>query len=332
MRIAVVIVNYNAGPHLARTLEALAAQQRPADRIVVVDNASHDGSLAACAAWPAVEVLASSTNDGFAAANNRAVAHVDDCDWVALLNPDAFPDADWLAALEAAAGRHPEVPLFASQQRLADDPTRLDGVGDVYHVSGLAWRGYHLAPTATGPQQDTDVFSACAAAAFCRRDVFLALGGFDERFFAYMEDVDFGFRVRLAGYRCLYVPAARVLHVGSGTSSVGSDFAVYHGHRNLVWTFAKNMPGWWGLRYLPQHLLLTAVTAVHFVARGQGRVFWRAKRDALRGLRGVLASRRRTPTTRVASRREVGRVMAHGWITPYRAHLSRARSADFGVP
>lgn len=332
MRIAVVIVNYNAGRHLARSLDAVAAQRRAADRVIVVDNASTDGSLSACTGRAGVDVLASSSNDGFAAANNRAVAHAADCDWIAFLNPDAFPEPDWLAVLEAAVARHPDTPLFACRQLLDADPTRLDGTGDVYHVSGLAWRRDHLASTSHGAHEDGEVFSACGAAAFCRRDVFVALGGFDARFFAYMEDVDLAFRLRLAGYRCVYVPAASVRHVGSGTTSVRSDFAVYHGHRNLVWTFVKNMPGWWLLRYLPQHLLLTGVTAMRFMARGQGLVFWRAKRDAVLGLRAVLADRRAVQQARHVADRAVLDAMQHGWLAPYRAHLSRAQSADFVVP
>ena len=96
-----------------------------------------------------------------------------------------------------------------------------------------------------------EIFAPCAAAALYRRAAFLEAGGFDEHFFCYMEDVDLGFRLRLLGYRCGYAPAAIVHHVGSGTTGARSPFTVYHGHRNLVWTYVKNMPTPWFWLYLP---------------------------------------------------------------------------------
>lgn len=332
MRIAVIIVNHNAGVYLARTLGALSDQRRPPDRVVVVDNASSDGSAAVCSQHIGVELIDSAVNLGFAEANNRAARLVADCDWIAFLNPDAFPEPDWLLELQQATLRHPDVPLFASRQLMAHDPTRLDGAGDGYHVSGLAWRHLHGAPVAESPETDAEVFSACAAAALCRRDVFLDLGGFDSRFFAYMEDVDFGFRLRLAGYRCVYVPSATVLHVGSGTSSERSDFATYHGHRNVVWTFVKNMPGWWIWRYLPQHLLMTAVAAAHVSARGQLLLFMRAKLHAIRGLREMLASRRQVQQLRCTSLTGIRAAMTAGWLRACLAFLARRTTIRTTVP
>jgi GT2 family glycosyltransferase len=162
------------------------------------------------------------------------------------------------------------------------------------------------------------VFAPCAAAALYRRDALVKVGGFDESYFAYLEDVDLGFRLRLAGYRCLYVPDAVVRHVGSATTGgQRSDFSVYHGHRNLVWTYFKNMP--WPLfwLYLPQHILLNFVSIVYFALRGQGRVILRAKWDALKGLPRILKERRRIQKSRRVSSSELRRVMTKGLLTPY---------------
>ncbi len=117
----------------------------------------------------------------------------------------------------------------------------------------------------TDPEPEREVFSACAAAALYRRDVFEALGGLDEDFFCYMEDVDLGFRLRLAGWGCTYVPTAVVHHVGSATSGRRSHFTTYHGHRNLVWVFFKNMPGALLWLYLPQHFSLTSSSVALFL-------------------------------------------------------------------
>ena len=130
MRVAVLIVNWNAGAYLKAALAALANQRRPADRILVVDNASTDGSPEAVARFPGVELIALHENVGFAAGNNIAAAAVTDCDWLAFLNPDAFPEPEWLERLMRAVEEHPEIAMFASELRLASDPAKLDGAGD----------------------------------------------------------------------------------------------------------------------------------------------------------------------------------------------------------
>jgi len=324
LKIAVIVVNWNGGLDLRRCLEALAAQERPAERVLVVDNASSDGSLErALPALPAAEALAMGANVGFAAANNAALRACADCDWVALLNPDAFPRPDWLGRLAAAAAAAPAFSAFASQLRQAGQEALLDGTGDVYHVSGLAWRDGHGAAV---PDRDAprEVFSPCAAAALYRRDALLEAGGFDERYFCYLEDVDLGFRLRLRGHRCLYVPDAVVLHVGSGSTGRGSDFSTYHGHRNLVWTFFKDMPAALLALYLPQHLLLNAASVAWFAARGQARVILKAKWDALRGLPAVLRERRRVQGGRRVGGSELRRSMARGWLRPYAPRVRRA--------
>ena len=323
MKIAVIVVNWNAGDWLRRCLDSIAAQERRPDRVLVVDNASTDGSLEAALRFhPRVEALRLDANVGFAAANNRAIAACADCDLVALLNPDAFAAPAWLARLEAAAERHPEHASFASQIRLASDDRLLDGAGDVYHVSGLAWRAGHgmPAPASDAPRE---VFAPCAAAALYRRGALEDTGGFDETYFCYLEDVDLGFRLRLRGHRSLYVPEALVHHVGSGTTGRGSDFSTYHGHRNLVWTFVKDMPAPLLALYLPQHLLLSLASVAWFAAKGRGRVILRAKWDALRGLKAALAGRKRAQSGRRVSLRDLRRAMAHGWLTPYFGRAGR---------
>ena len=109
-----------------------------------------------------------------------------------------------------AARHNPEYSFFASKLISADNPRVLDGAGDNYHVSGLVWRRGH-GNTAQGEMNaPREVFAPCAAAALYRRSALIDVGGFDEDFFCYVEDVDLGFRLRLAGHRCLYVPQAVV--------------------------------------------------------------------------------------------------------------------------
>ena len=325
MRVAVLIVNWNAGAYLEATLAALAKQRRPADRIIVVDNASTDGSREAVARLPGVELITLDDNVGFAAGNNIGAEAAADCDWLAFLNPDAFPEPEWLERMMRAVEQHPGIAMFASELRLASDPSRLDGAGDAYHVSGLPWRIAHGEDAPTGQAEPREVFSPCAAAALVRRDIFNQVHGFDTSFFCYLEDVDLAFRLRLLGHRCLYVPGAVVRHVGSGTTGTRSAFAIYHGHRNLVWAWVKNMPGWRLWLYAPQHVLLTLVSLIRFGWIGHGRTIVRAKIDAVAGLRRAISERRKIQRTRAAAGREVMATMSRGWLTPYQTHRDRRR-------
>ena len=322
--VSVVIVNFNAGRHLSRCLRQLAEQTFANFEALVLDNASSDGSFdqaAAALADPRFQFIALGANPGFAAANNRG-AKLARGRWLACLNPDAFPHADWLEALLAAAGRHPEAGMFASLQLDAKDPSLLDGAGDCYHAFGLAWRGGYGQPSAC-PLPEAPVFSACAAAALYDRARFLALGGFDERFFCFFEDVDLGFRWRLSGGSCVLVPAAVVEHLGSASSSQISGFAHYHGTRNAVWCFVKNMPGPLVWLCLPGHVALMTLMLVSAWRHGQGRFIARALIDAVGGLAETWRQRRAVQTRRAIGWAQVARVLAWSpaWLATRRPRL-----------
>ena len=130
----------------------------------------------------------------------------------------------------------------------------------------------------------TSWLSPSGGAGFYRRSAYVEAGGLCERFFCYYEDVDLGFRLRLLGYRCLFLPDAVVHHVGSALTGKGSDFSVYYVHRNFVWTYVRNMPGRLFWTYLPAHLAANLASIAVFVRKGQGRAILRAKRDALWGV------------------------------------------------
>ncbi len=316
-----IVVNFNGGAMLNRCLESIQSQSLQPARVIVIDNASCDGSATAAeAAFPEFTFVAFTENAGFAAANNFAAKIVNDCDWIALLNPDASASSNWLENLYAAMREYSGFDFFGSRMLMDGDPDRLDGAGDVYHVNGLYWRrGYGSA--AAGFLQASEVFSPCAAAALYRADLFREIGGFDESFFCYAEDIDLGFRLRLAGYRCLYAPEAVAYHVGSATTGgQHSDFSVYHGHRNLVWTYVKNMP--WPLfwLYLPQHILLNLISLVWFSLRGQTRVIFKAKWDAVKELPRILRERKKIQSKRFVSAWELRRAMAKGLFLPYFRH------------
>ena len=313
-KVTVVIVNWNGEHFLDRCLSALLAQTVVPHEIILVDNASSDASLDIVRGFPLVSLLAQKENLGFARGNNLAIEMADtESEWIALLNPDAFVEPCWLEVLLSAVRENPRVDVFGSRLVNAADSTVLDGEGDAYHVSGRVWRLGRGEPVPSNSELGHEVFSLCAAAALYRRNALLEVGGFDEDFFCYVEDVDLGFRLRLAGYCCLYVPSSVAHHVGSGTTGgQHSDFATYHGHRNLVWTYVKNMPAVLFWAFLPLHLAMNLAALLVVTLRGQGAVIFRAKRDAVLGLPKMWKKRRQVQRNRVVSWRAILHVMEKG--------------------
>jgi len=304
-RVSVVVVNYNGGSLLNDCLRSLRDQTYPIERIFVMDNGSSDGSLASSDTYPNLEKVALGFNYGFAEGNNLAFERCE-TEFVALLNPDAVADPRWIQELVEAAEAHPEAGAFGSRQMQHGSESILDGTGDVYHASGLVWRRRYGKPVSPGDLQAGSVFSACGGAAFYRTAAIKAVGGFDRRFFCYVEDVDLGFRLQLAGWPCRYVPSALVHHVGgASTGGARSDFSLYHGHRNVVWTFVKNMPGLLFWLLLPAHVAMNIVTLIVFAARGYGRIIVKAKYDAVRGLPEVIRSRKAVQAGRRAGVLEI---------------------------
>lgn len=315
--VAVIVVNWNSGQYLKKCLQSLKDQTYAPSRVLIVDNDSSDGSMddldQLFCDW---EFIRLEKNTGFACANNLAASKVDDCDWVAFLNPDAFAHTDWLEKLILAVERFPDVKMFGSHM-LGYENGLIDGTGDIYHVSGVAWRRDHGLKPSKVNRESGEIFSPCAAASLISREAFIEAEGFDEHFYCYNEDVDLSFRLRLIGHRCIYVSDAVVEHVGSGTTSRYSDFAVYHGQRNLVWSYFRNMPGVWFWIYLPQHILFSVVALVWFSLRGKAAAVFKARWDALKGLPRVLKLRKQTQGSRTVSGEKVVESMSRGFWVPY---------------
>ncbi|HVY06723.1 MAG TPA: glycosyltransferase family 2 protein [Burkholderiales bacterium] len=311
--VLVIIVNFNAGALLSDAVEGMRRQTFTNYRLLVVDNASTDDSISLMLErFPEVEVLHAGSNIGFAAANNLAVKSMPGSHWLALLNPDAVPEPDWLRRLVEAGRHRTDVGSLASRTLDAADPRVLDGAGDAYHVSGRYWRRGHGAVASVCHAKSEEIFSACAAAALYSRAAWEQVGGMDESFFCYGEDVDLGFRLQLAGYGCLYLAEAIALHHGSAVTGRRSDFSIYHGQRNIVWVFVKNMPATLFWMLLPYHLLLNVVALLDFALHGRGRVAARAKLDALRGVARAWEKRAQVKRLRQISTGRLWRAFARG--------------------
>jgi N-acetylglucosaminyl-diphospho-decaprenol L-rhamnosyltransferase len=307
--ISVVVVVYESGPTLAECLAAVRAQTWRDYEVILVDNASSDRTAQAAAkADPAIQLIENSSNLGFAAAVNQGAAAARG-DWLAFLNPDAFAEPEWLARLVAATEVNPGVHCFTSRQLMADDPTKLDGLGDVMALAGYPFRGGYTHPD-PGVLEPGWVFSACGGAMLIDRELFLKLGGFDERLFCYCEDVDLGYRLRLVGEPTLLVPDAVVRHVGSAsTGGARSDFAVFHGTRNRFWVFVKDTPAALFWLTLPLHILATLVLFARHATRGEVVTPIKGLAAGIRHIGVALEARREAQATRTASSWEIARAM-----------------------
>ncbi len=258
---SIIIVNYNGGDYLRRCVEALLEQTENRFECFIMDNGSTDGSLETLPKLDArftIEKLGD--NLGFAKANNLGAAKAK-ADWMVCLNPDAFAHPNWLEELLKTPALADNVTMAGSRQNMALEPGVLDGLGDCYHLFGLAYRaGCGHADDAYEFAATREVFGPCAAAALYHRETFLRLGGFDERFFTYHEDVDLAYKMRRDGGICIQNNMAVVDHISSGIAGRASEFAVYHGTRNRVWTFLKNTPRILLPVLLPAHIATNLFT------------------------------------------------------------------------
>lgn len=280
--ISVIIVNYNGGSYLQEAVQSLSRQTFRDFELILADNASTDGSMDGLQldALPEVHLIRNEDNLGFAVANNRAAATAKG-KWIVLLNPDCSVTEDWLASLVNAAQTHPDCKTFTSAQYNLDDKTLLDGTGDAYFICGFPWRGGFGRPASELPESGW-CFSACGAGAMYDRELFQMQGGFDERFFCYCEDVDLGFRLQLLGHDCRFVREAVIYHAGSGISGRESPFTTYHGTRNRVWTYVKNMPLPLLIMTLPGHVALSLYLLIRNIGSPRFKPMWKGLMDGAR--------------------------------------------------
>lgn len=307
-RVTVIIVAYNSRSHFSRLKTALERQTLPF-KLMVLDNASRCEDRADINDFPAgAELFQSEKNLGFAGGNNFVAEKVT-TPFIALLNPDAFPEPDWLAALLDAAERHPNAGAIGSLQISAADPNRLDGFGDCYAPMGAYWRGGYGAPVESALLREGEVFSACAAAALYRTDAWREVGGFDSDYFCYCEDVDLCFRLRLLGWRVIQTHNAIVYHVGGGSSRTPSRFSDYYAMRNGIWTFHKNVPALLYWFMTPIHVLLLMRYLLGSVRNGRWAGVSSGIYDGLITLPRIWRSRMTIQRARKIGTAEIARAM-----------------------
>ena len=258
MRAAIVIPNWNGAKWLTGCLDAVAAQTRPPDEVIVVDDASHDDSVDVAARHPlAPRVLALPDNGGFGRAVNHGIRAAG-TDAVALVNVDVVLAPDWLERTVRVLEDDPKAAAVATKMVAMFDPGVLDDTGDFLRRDGSAEQRGRFRRDRGLFDEPGEVWGACAGAALYRRDAVLGIGGFEERFVMYLEDVDLALRLRLAGWGCRYEPAI-ARHHGASAEAHRSRTVMGWVARNTLLIVAKYFP----LRWLPYVLYRQVAWAYH---------------------------------------------------------------------
>ena len=226
-RSTIIIPNYNGMAYLENCLASLRGE--PA-RVIVVDNGSTDGSRELVQEkFPKVRLISLDRNYGFCRAVNRGM-EASETTYVILLNNDTEAQPGFVKALEKAMDGDERVFSGAARMVRMDAPSRIDDAGDYYCALGWAFAAGRDKP-AENYDAPREIFSACGGACIYRRRILQKIGMLDENHFAYLEDVDLGYRARLYGFRNLYVPGAVVRHAGSASS--GSRYNAFKGNSNI---------------------------------------------------------------------------------------------------
>ena len=280
IKTTIIIPNYNGLSFMEPCFESLKEQTVRDFKVLVVDNGSTDGSVE----WlkeHRVPSIFLKENTGFSGAVNTGIRAAD-TPYVLLLNNDTRVEPGFVAAMERAMDQSPKIFSVSSRMIQMYHPELLDDAGDMYSILGWAYqRG--VGRSVNLYQKSCRVFSACAGAAIYRRAVFDEIGLFDELHFAYLEDIDVGWRAKLYGYDNVFCPDAAVYHVGSGTSgSRYNSFKVRLAARNCIYLNYKNMPGWQILLNAPFLLAGIFVKYLFFVKNGFGGDYVSGLKEGIR--------------------------------------------------
>jgi len=274
MKTTIIIPNYNGIEYLENCLLSLQKCEPNDFHMIVVDNGSTDGCVELLKQkFPTVEAVFLPGNIGFAPAVNRGLELVK-TPYALLLNNDVTVEPDFVLRMEETMDAHKNCFSVSAKMLQMQKPELLDGAGDLYCALGWAFalgKGKTVADHYTKPAK---IFSSCGGAAIYRMDILREIGFFDENHFAYLEDVDLGWRARIHGYENRYEPSAVVYHAGSGFSgSRYNEFKINLSSRNSIYLILKNMPLLQVIINLPFLLLGFLIKIAFFIKKGYGKTY-----------------------------------------------------------
>jgi GT2 family glycosyltransferase len=315
--VSIVIPNYNGSRFLAPLFGALERQTALVFETIVVDNGSSDGSRAylesAAQASPfPLRTIFNERNLGFAAAINQG-ARAGTAPWIFTLNNDTVPEPGCVEALLECAGG-PRAGMVGAKMLFAHDRGQINTAGIAIDWAGIAWDwrgGERDTPDET---ECTEIFGPSGGAALYARELWEAMGGFDEAYFAYLEDVDLAWRARMAGWNAYLQPRARVYHEHSATLGDESPAKLRLLGRNKVRLVVKNYPASYALRW-PVVFAYDVMAVLYATVRGRQTASLRGRLDACREIRSLLTARRRAqaPATDVANWARMIRPLRTPW-------------------
>lgn len=270
--VTIIIPNYNGHAFLKDCLEALTPQLSDEIHVLVVDNGSTDESVPFLQSYEGIQTIFLSENTGFCGAVNAGIK-ASCTKYVILLNNDTRVLPGYVDGLVKAMEQDERIFSGSARMLQMHAPDLIDDAGDEYCALGWAFaRG--KGRSADLYEEPLEVFAACGGASIYRREVFEKIGYFDEQHFAYLEDIDIGYRARIFGYRNIYVPEAKVLHFGSGYSgSRHNAFKVRLSSRNSVYLPWKNMPFAQLVLNMPFLVIGYLTKYVFFVRKGLGKEY-----------------------------------------------------------
>ncbi|MGH7866292.1 MAG: glycosyltransferase family 2 protein [Candidatus Dormibacteraceae bacterium] len=332
---SVIICNYNGLRYLDTCMKALLEQELVGGfEVVVVDNGSHDESVVHLRQhWSEVRIIESGVNLGFAGGNNLGMRE-SNSEYMVLVNNDTAVRPGWLQALVDCAESNPEIGAVTSKLVFMDRPHVIQNAGSLVLTDGSGGdRGFGEADTGQYDQQE-EVFAGCGCGVLYRRAMLDEVGMFDDTFFAYYEDTDLSWRMRLGGWRIVYEPKAVVAHVHTGTSEEWSPFFIFHVDRNRLFMILKNASFGFVFKSFARFgflsLAYTARAVLRRSGRGAGggsssgesraRIQLRVLGSLLRHLPEMLAKRRRIRHSRRLRDAEITR-----WFYPREQWNARAQ-------
>jgi hypothetical protein len=315
-RVSIIIVNWNGKENLKTCLDSLALQSFKDFEVILLDNASSDGSAEFMEKfYPWVRLIKSDMNLGFAKGNNKGFEFAKG-EYIVTLNNDTEADSHWLGELVRCLDEHPEAGFCASKMLNFYNRQLIDRAGDYYTIAGTAVMNGANEFDGEKFNRKHYIFGACAGGAIYKRRMIEEIGFFDEDFYILHEDVDLDFRAQLTDYKCVFVPTALLYHKSGSSLKKVSSKSLYYGYRNLEFVYIKNFPTILMVYFLVFHLIYFFLSFLISLFILKPHIFIKAKFDVIMNLNVLLKKRRIIQKNRKVSNSYLFSVLLKDWITP----------------
>jgi GT2 family glycosyltransferase len=284
-KVAVVILNWNGVKHLREFLPSVLSSVWPNLEIVIGDNASTDGSVEFIQQeYPSIKIIQNDQNYGFTGGYNRVLSQVD-ADYFILLNSDVEVHPGWIAPVihlmeidPLIAAAAPKIKSY-TQKNLFEHAGAAGGFIDCYGYMFCRGRMFYEIEEDRGQYQESgEVFWATGAAMFIKKHHWDEAGGFDERFFAHMEEIDLCWRLKNRGYKVMYCADSEVFHLGGGTLNVENPFKTFLNFRNNLLLLQNNLSFWRALLIIPIRIFMDLLAIFRFLGEGKRKDAWAVSR------------------------------------------------------